>query len=105
MLKLKVLGRILDSGLVAVVRAENSDEAVRIAEACAEGGAAAVEITFTVPNAARVIEDLSKRNFANALTIGAGTVFDPETARIAILSGAQFVVSPALRADTARLWT
>jgi len=103
MLKLKVLGRILDSGLVAVVRSEKSDEALRITEACADGGAAAVEITFTVPRAADTIEDISRRNFRSGLLIGAGTVLDPETARIAILSGAQFVVSPALNIETARL--
>jgi 2-dehydro-3-deoxyphosphogluconate aldolase/(4S)-4-hydroxy-2-oxoglutarate aldolase len=103
MLKLKVLGHILDSGLVPVIRAENADEAERIAEACAAGGAGALEITFTVPGASGVIEDLSRRNLANAPVIGAGTVLDPETARIAILSGAQFVVSPALNMETARL--
>src|SRR5215813_10085949 len=103
MLKLKVLRRILDSGLVAVIRAEKTDEAQRIAEACAEGGVGALEITFTVPGAASVIEDLSRRNLANAPVIGAGTVLDPETARIAILSGAQFVVSPALSTETAKL--
>jgi len=103
MLKLKVLGRIVDCGLVPVVRASSSEEALRIAEACREGGAAAVEITFTVPGAARVIEDLSRRTLANQVLVGAGTVLDPETARIAILSGAQFVVSPALNRETARL--
>jgi 2-dehydro-3-deoxyphosphogluconate aldolase/(4S)-4-hydroxy-2-oxoglutarate aldolase len=103
MLKLKVLGRIHDSGLVAVIRAEKPDEAERIAEACAEGGAGALEITFTVPGAPGVIEGLSRRNLANTPVIEAGTVLDPETARIAILSGAQFVVSPALNVETAKL--
>src|SRR5262245_10265440 len=100
MLKLKVLGRILDSGLVAVIRAEKSDEALRIAAACAEGGVDVVEITFTVPGAAQVIEEVSKRE---GLIVGAGTVLDPETARIGILAGARFVVSPALSGETARL--
>src|SRR5215471_6468114 len=77
MLKLKVLGRILDSGLVAVVRSEKSDEALRITEACTDGGAAAVEITFTVPRAADTIEDISRRNFRSGLLLGAGTVLDP----------------------------
>jgi 2-dehydro-3-deoxyphosphogluconate aldolase/(4S)-4-hydroxy-2-oxoglutarate aldolase len=103
MLKLRVLGRIVDSGLVAVIRADSPDVAMRIADACAEGGAAAVEITFTVPGAARVIEELSKRNTGQPLVVGAGTVLDAETARIATLAGAQFVVSPAFSADTARL--
>jgi 2-dehydro-3-deoxyphosphogluconate aldolase / (4S)-4-hydroxy-2-oxoglutarate aldolase len=101
--KLKVLHRIIDSGLVAIIRADVSDHAARIAEACARGGVAALEVTFTVPGAARVIETLVKEYKASEMIIGAGTVLDPETARIAILSGAQFVVSPALNNDTARL--
>ncbi len=103
MLKLRVLGRIVDSGLVAVIRADNPDEALRIAEACEQGGVAAIEMTFTVPGAARVIEELSRRNSGQTLVIGAGTVLDPETARIATLAGAQFIVSPAFSGDTARL--
>jgi 2-dehydro-3-deoxyphosphogluconate aldolase/(4S)-4-hydroxy-2-oxoglutarate aldolase len=103
MIKLKVLQRIVDSGLVAVVRAESTEQAARIAEACAEGGVAAVEITFTVPAAANVIADLARRFTGGEILIGAGTVLDPETARIAILAGAQFVVSPSLNPETARL--
>ena len=102
-LKLKALGKIVESGLVAVVRAENSDQAARIAEACARGGVAAIEITFTVPGAAVVIEDLAKKCKSDEILLGAGTVLDPETARAAILAGAQFVVSPSLNVETARL--
>jgi len=101
--KLKVVSRIMASGLVAVVRADSSEQASRIAEACANGGVAAVEVTFTVPGTAGVISDLAKQYKNDEILIGAGTVLDPETARIAILSGAQFVVSPALNPDTARL--
>jgi len=103
MMKLKVLGKIVDSGLVAVVRAESSEQAARIVDACAQGGVAAVEITFTVPGAANVIADLSRRFTGDQILVGAGTVLDPETARAAILSGAQFVVSPCLNSETARL--
>ena len=103
MFKLKLLSRIVESGLVAVIRAESADEASRIADACAEGGAAAVEITFTVPGTAGVIADLAKRYGRDDILVGAGTVLDPETARIAVLAGAQFVVSPSLSPDTARL--
>ena len=103
MMKLKVLGKIVDSGLVAVVRGESSEQAARIVDACAQGGVAAVEITFTVPGAANVIADLSRRFSAGEILVGAGTVLDPETARAAILSGAQFVVSPCLNLETARL--
>ena len=100
--KSDVLSRIVSSGLVAVIRAENPDQATHIAEACVLGGVAALEITFTVPGAARAIEHLAKK-FSGQILLGAGTVLDPETARIAILAGAQFVVSPALNPETARL--
>lgn len=100
--KLDVLNRILNTGLVAIIRADVADHAERIAEACAKGGVTVLEITFTVPGAAKVIEALSKQ-YAGEMIVGAGTVLDPETARIAILSGAKFVVSPALNGETARL--
>jgi len=103
MLKLKVLGKVIESGLVAIVRTNSSDQAARIAEACARGGAAAIEITFTVPGATAVIEALAKQYGSDEILIGAGTVLDPETARIAILGGAQYIVSPSVSPETARL--
>ncbi len=102
MLKIDVLRRITASGLVAVIRAESPDQAAHIAEACGLGEVAALEITFTVPGASGVIEHLAKK-FGDEILLGAGTVLDPETARIAILAGARFVVSPALNPETARL--
>jgi 2-dehydro-3-deoxyphosphogluconate aldolase/(4S)-4-hydroxy-2-oxoglutarate aldolase len=101
--KLNTLHRIIESGLVAIIRADVSDHAARIAESCANGGITALEVTFTVPGAAGVIEALSKQYKSNEMIIGAGTVLDPETARIAILAGAKFIVSPGLNTDTARL--
>jgi 2-dehydro-3-deoxyphosphogluconate aldolase / (4S)-4-hydroxy-2-oxoglutarate aldolase len=103
MLKLKVLRKVIESGLVAIVRTNSSDQAARIAEACARGGAAAIEITFTVPGATAVIEDLAKKYASGEILIGAGTVLDPETARLAILAGAQYIVSPSVSPETARL--
>lgn len=100
--KLTVLSRIVDSGLVAIVRTDSAEQAARIADACAEGGVAALEVTFTVPAAASVIESLTKRYRPDQIAIGAGTVLDPETARIALLAGAQFLVSPSLNPETAR---
>ena len=102
-LKLKVLSRIIDSGLVAVIRAESAEQASSIAGACANGGVAALEITFTVPGTTHVISELAKQYHPDQILIGAGTVLDSETARIAILSGAQFVVSPSLNTECARL--
>ena len=100
--KIEVVETIVATGLVAVIRAETPDKATRIVEACALGGIVALEITFTVPGASAVIEHLAKKS-SNKILLGAGTVLDPETARIAILAGAQFVVSPALNPETARL--
>lgn len=101
--KLQVLSTITDSGLVAIVRASDCTQAVRIVEACVEGGTTSIEVTFTVPGAAGVIENLAKRFERCNIALGAGTVLDPETARIAVLAGAQFVVSPCLNTNTARL--
>lgn len=99
----EVIKRIKQSGLVAVVRAENPEQASRITEACIEGGVAAVEITFTVPGADNVISNLVSKYGSDRIVIGAGTVLDPETARTAILAGAQYVVSPCLNIETVKL--
>lgn len=101
--KEKVLAEIKRVGLVAVVRAESSEQAVKITDACIAGGVAAIEITFTVPGAQRVIEELAAKYQSGEIIIGAGTVLDPETARIAILSGAQYIVSPCLNLETVKL--
>ena len=101
--KLQTLTKMTECGLVAVVRAENSEQAIKIADACAAGGVAAIEITFTVPGAAKVIEDLARVYQSGEIIIGAGTVLDSETARIAILAGAQYVVSPSLNLETIKL--
>ncbi len=98
-----IIKRIEEKGLVAVVRAEAADQARRITEACLEGGCASIELTFTVPGAHRVIEELAKAYTPEQIMLGAGTVLDSETARIAILSGAQYVVSPCFDADAAKL--
>jgi len=101
--KEKVISKICDVGIVAVVRAESSEQALKITEACIEGGVAAIEMTFTVPGAHKVIEVLAKTYTKGEIILGAGTVMDPETARIAILSGAQYVVSPYFNLDTVRM--
>lgn len=102
MKKHDVLKRIEEVGVVAVVRAENSQEAKRIALACMEGGIDAIEMTFTVPGAHKVIEELTEE-FGDTLLVGAGTVLDSETARIAILAGAKYIVSPGFNLETAKL--
>ncbi len=101
--KEKIITKICDSGIVAVVRAKDADQAIRIADACIEGGVPAIELTFTVPGAHHVIEELAKKYTPDQIILGAGTVMDSETARIAILSGAQYVVSPYFNLDTVKL--
>lgn len=99
----KVISKICKVGLVAVVRAETKEEAIKITEACIEGGVVAVEITFTVPGAHEIISELAKRYSSEEMLVGAGTVLDPETARIGILSGAQYIVAPCLNVQTIKM--
>jgi 2-dehydro-3-deoxyphosphogluconate aldolase / (4S)-4-hydroxy-2-oxoglutarate aldolase len=101
--KMKVINQILDVGVVAVVRAESSEQALKISDACLKGGVTAIEMTFTVPGAVEVIKDLVKTYKNGEMIIGAGTVLDAETARAAILAGAQFIVSPSLNFETIKL--
>jgi len=103
MQKYDILTKITEVGVVAVVRAETSEQAIEISKACIKGGITAVEVTFTVPNASQVIEGLAKAFKPNELIVGAGTVLDSETARIAILAGAKYIVSPSFNLDTAKL--
>ncbi len=99
----EIVHRIVETGVVAVVRAENADQAARICDACAEGGIRALEVTFTVPGAAAAIRDLSRRYEKTDVLVGAGTVLDTETARTAILECARFVVSPSCNSGVATL--
>lgn len=98
-----VISKMTTAGLVAVVRAENAEEAIRISDACLEGGCPSIELTFTVPGALNVIEALAAKYSNGEMLLGAGTVLDSETARMAILSGANYIVSPAFNLDTAKL--
>jgi len=100
--KYEVLKRIEKTGIVAVVRAKDSEEAKNIAYACIDGGIDSIEITFTVPGAHKVIEALVDE-FGDKLLVGAGTVLDSETARAALLAGAKYIVSPNFDLDTAKL--
>jgi 2-dehydro-3-deoxyphosphogluconate aldolase/(4S)-4-hydroxy-2-oxoglutarate aldolase len=101
--KNEIISRITETGLVAVVRADNADQAERITDACIAGGVAAIEITYTVPGASEVIKTLSSKYKTGEIIIGAGTVLDAETAREAILSGAQYIVSPCLNVEEVQL--
>ena len=101
--KLDVLKRITDVGIVAVVRANSIEEGIRISKACVNGGIPAIEVTYTVPGATEVIKALKEQIKPEDLIVGAGTVLDAATARIAILSGAEYIVSPGFDIETAEL--
>jgi 2-dehydro-3-deoxyphosphogluconate aldolase/(4S)-4-hydroxy-2-oxoglutarate aldolase len=106
MRKIKLLQQIANEGVVAVLRADTAEDVVRMAEQAIAGGIKVIEITMTVPHALQAIEQLASKYSSSSsdpatyAIIGVGTVLDPETARLAILSGAEFVVGPSLNPAT-----
>lgn len=102
--KIEAVQKIKEIGVVAVIRGNSAEEAVTMADACIKGGVTAIELAFTTPKAHKAIEVLADTYKDNSdVIIGAGTCLDAITARIAILSGAQFIVSPALDVETIKL--
>jgi 2-dehydro-3-deoxyphosphogluconate aldolase/(4S)-4-hydroxy-2-oxoglutarate aldolase len=99
MSKETILSAMLEIGIVPVVRTPSAETALAAIEAIYNGGIRAAEITMTVPNAVRALEKLADK-FGDKIILGAGTVLDPETARICMLAGAQFFVTPALNLKT-----
>ena len=93
---------ILERGMVGIVRAGSPDIALQIAEACIAGGVTALEVAFTTPDTLGVLRALRERH-GDGVLLGAGTVLDAETARAAILAGAQFIISPGVNVDTITL--
>lgn len=102
MKKWQAIQKIEENKIVAVVRGETKEEAEIIAVGAQKGGIDLLEITFTVPHADKLIEELSERYGAEAV-VGAGTVLEPTTARLAILAGASFIVSPHFSLDIAKI--
>lgn len=102
--KYEALKTIRKAGILAVVRGNSKDNAYEISRASIDGGIKAVELAFTSPNADLTIRKLA-RNYANdsEIIIGAGTVLDVATARIAIIAGAKFIVSPSYNQEVAKI--
>jgi 2-dehydro-3-deoxyphosphogluconate aldolase/(4S)-4-hydroxy-2-oxoglutarate aldolase len=98
----KSLQRVLDHKIVAVIRADNGDLLVDVAESLLAGGVEVMEVTFTVPRATRVLERVADR-IGGRILLGAGTVLDSETCRAAILAGAEFIVSPTVNVEVIEL--
>ena len=102
MSKPEIIDCIVNPGILAVIRADSSEQLISVAEALYEGGVIGLEITMTTPNALQVISDVSKR-FGKKVLVGVGTVLDTETCRAAILAGAQFAVTPVLRPEVIKM--
>jgi 2-dehydro-3-deoxyphosphogluconate aldolase/(4S)-4-hydroxy-2-oxoglutarate aldolase len=98
----KHLQRVLDCGIVAVVRFSDPGPLVEVIDALAAGGVTVAEVTLTVPDALAVI-NATRKKLGDRVLLGAGTVLDPETARMAILAGAEFIVAPGLNLDVIKL--
>lgn len=95
----ETLAQITGIGLVPVVRTESAESAILAIEAIYRGGVRVAEITMTVPGAVRALEKIANE-FGDKIVLGAGTVLDPETARICMLAGAEFLVTPSLKLAT-----
>jgi len=102
MTKSEIIDRLLNPGIVAIIRADSSEQLIDAATALYEGGVTGMEVTMTTPNALQVIADVRKK-FGDKVLIGVGSILDTETARMAILAGAEFVVTPVTRPDVIRL--
>lgn len=100
--KAKIIGRMLNPGVVAVIRADSSEQLMDVARALEAGGVTAMEITMTTPNAIEVIRAV-RTEMGDRVLMGVGTVLDTETCRAAILAGAQFVVTPVMKPDVIAL--
>src|SRR5215472_12757519 len=96
------LRRVLDAGIVAVVRSADSAQLVQVAKALSDGGVNVLEITMSVPDALEVLRQV-RRALGDRVLLGAGTVLDPETARAALLAGAEYLVAPTLNLEVIRL--
>jgi len=96
------LQRILDAGIIAVVRAPDGLQLVEVARALTDGGVNIIEITMSVPNALEVLHQVGQA-LGERILLGAGTVLDPETARAVLLAGAEYIVTPTLNLDVIRL--
>lgn len=102
MKKYKILNQLHENYLVAVVRGDDEDETKKIVDEIIKGGFKNIEITFTVPNAEEVINQVHKQ-YGDDIVLGAGTVLDAATAQIAINKGAQYIVSPHLDTNISKL--
>jgi len=96
------LQRVLDCGIVAIIRANSGEQLVKVARALYEGGVDVIEVTFTVPNVLEILQAVRK-DLGDKILLGAGTVLDSETCRAALLAGAEFIVSPTVNLEVIKM--
>ncbi|MFW6007531.1 MAG: bifunctional 2-keto-4-hydroxyglutarate aldolase/2-keto-3-deoxy-6-phosphogluconate aldolase [Halanaerobiales bacterium] len=101
--KIDKLRRLKETGIVAVVRTEKAEEAIKMVDALKAGGLEAIEITMTVPGAIDVIKEVNEKYSNEEVLLGAGSVMDAETARSCILAGAEYIVGPTLDVEMIKL--
>lgn len=104
MKKTAILNKLENAGVIAVVRGETVEEAIKASNAIVKGAITGIELTFTVPNADHAIAELAANYKKDpTIVIGAGTVLDAVTARLAIMAGAEFIVSPCFDKESAKI--
>ncbi|AQW20894.1 bifunctional 2-keto-4-hydroxyglutarate aldolase/2-keto-3-deoxy-6-phosphogluconate aldolase [Lentilactobacillus curieae] len=103
MKRVEILNNVKKAGVVAVVRGDSKEQAIKTVDAIVEGGVKGIELTFTVPNADQAISELNEKYAGTDVMVGAGTVLDPVSARIAIIAGAKFIVSPSFNEEVAKI--
>jgi 2-dehydro-3-deoxyphosphogluconate aldolase/(4S)-4-hydroxy-2-oxoglutarate aldolase len=100
--KAEQLALMRETGVIAIMRAQSSDQLIAAADAIKAGGVRVIEVTMTTPGALGVIEAATQR-YGGDVLFGAGSVLDTETARAAILAGAGFIVAPTLKVEVVEL--
>lgn len=96
MTKSEIIQRLLDPGLIAIIRADSSEQLIEAAEALLAGGVSTMEVTMTTPNALQVITAVTQK-FGDAILMGVGSVIDPRTVYSAVAAGAEFIVTPVTK--------
>lgn len=103
MKRIEVINKIVELGIIAVVRTDTKTQGIKTVDAIKKGGIKAIEVTMTVPGALSIISEISEVYKDEDIIIGAGTVLDPETARACMLAGAQYIISPNLNVETLKI--
>jgi 2-dehydro-3-deoxyphosphogluconate aldolase/(4S)-4-hydroxy-2-oxoglutarate aldolase len=102
MTKQEIIDGLLTPGVVAIIRANSSEQLIDASRALIAGGVSGIEVTMTTPNALHVISQVT-REFGREALVGVGSVLDEKTAEAALAAGAQYVVTPVLKPEVIAL--